>query len=175
MYRRPLLRLVAGALLIFMTGVALSITFWPVDDGFTRDDWLWPLASTPTLGALYIFTRSTLVVDRTHVTISNPLRQVRIPLAHVIDVVPGSNLKIATGYKTFSAWGVEGAKAQVASGSFGSQETLRDLMLTAAASAENSEGPAGYRLTSPGLLFILHLAAVLACSIGLLLGLGANG
>lgn len=175
-YRRPFLRLAGAGFLVFISSIVVSITFWKVDDGLTSGDWLWPLAFLPTLGAYYLFTTSTLIVNRTHVVINNPLRRACVPLAHVADVVPGRNLKIVTDYKRFAAWGVEAANVQVVTGKFGSQETLRALLLRAAAAAENAaEPPARYRFRWPDPLFIAFLVVSLVCSFGLRLGYGVNG
>lgn len=42
--------------------VNLATTFVELDDGFGRGEWLLPLAFLPTLGFLYLFLTSSLVV-----------------------------------------------------------------------------------------------------------------
>lgn len=175
-YRRPFLRLFAAAFLAFTAWLDLELTFSEVEDGFRRDDWLLALAFVPTLGLFYLFTTSRLVVDATHVVISNPLRQVKIPLAHVVDVVPGSNLKIVTRYKKFWAWGVEAANAQVVARNFGSQATLQSLILDAARKTEvRDAGEARYRFRPPDLVFTAYVSIAVVCAAALRLGYGANG
>lgn len=174
-YRRPFLRLLAGVFLALISEVNLATTFVELDDGFGRGEWLLPLAFLPTLGFLYLFLTSTLVVDRTHVVISNPLRRARVPLAHVTDVVLGSHLKIVTPYKSFWAWGVEAANVQLARGDLGSQETLQAVISGAAATAKNdNEAHARYRLRPPDVVFTAYLMVTLVCSFALLLGYGTT-
>lgn len=155
-YRRPVLRVLFA---LFYGGTAALLVWMLVapdqpSDRPTSEDWWQAPVLLLMFGSAYLYGSSHLVVDTTHARIYNPLRRVDIPLAHVTDVAPGSNLRVATGYATFSAWSVEAANVQVAADSYGTQSDLIALILSAARTAGNAaDPPARYRFSPPDPFF----------------------
>ncbi|MEV6288539.1 hypothetical protein [Kribbella sp. NPDC051770] len=177
-YHRPFLRCVAGLFLMGESVLTISLTYFPEGRGDDVDggDWYLNLAFLVMLGSVYLYLASSLVLTRTHLVINNPLRRVAIPLAQIERAEEGSNLRIVTAYRSFLAAGVEAANVQIASGRYGTQQDLAELINHAAADARSAaaepEEPARYRFAWPDALFlvfaVIHLvnAAVLLVNDG---------
>lgn len=164
-----MLRALMAAMFLGLTGWFVWMLVMPPSDPGDRlmaRDWLIPAGFVVMLGGPYLYVSASLTVDRTHVRVLNPLRQAEIPLGHIREVVAGSNMRIATDYGRFYAWGVEAANAQVAGKSYGTQGGLVDLITDAAKQATNgSEPPARYHFRAPDLIFLTASSALIACSV----------
>ncbi len=156
-YRRPVLRVCFAAFLIGGTALNLEVLLddsIAPSDRFTAAEWWFPVFVLCVFGSLYEYSCSRLVVDRDSVLIRNPFGRIRIPLAHITEVVPAWHLRISTAYGRWSAWGVEAANAQMAADDFGTQADLVRLISEVAGTAENpGEARARYRLSSPDWLY----------------------
>lgn len=161
-YRRRFLRVEIGALLLGATALFASLVLFPPADeadALKWSEWWMPLLTPFLFGAPYLYVASTLVVDSTHVRIRNPFRKVDIPLGLVVEASPGSNLKIRTRDRHYYAWGVEAANVQIFADSYGSQESLCDLInreaRKQAAGVDVSHVPSPkYQFSRPDMLFI---------------------
>jgi hypothetical protein len=158
-YRRPVLR---AFFALFYGGTAAGLVWQlavPSDnaaDQLSPQDWWLGLVFFLLFGGAYLYASSRLVLDATHVRLYNPFRRADIPLAHVAEVVPGSNLLIVTDYARFYAWGVEAANAQLAADSFGTQGDVASLIRRAAQTAGNAtDPPARYHFSMPDPLFFV--------------------
>ncbi len=157
-YHRPFLRAVAGAFLVGSSVLGISLMYFPDgEDDLVRGDWYLHLMFLVMLGGLYLYVASSVVVTRTGVVVSNPFRRAEIPLTQILQMVPGSNLRIRTAHRDFVAAGVEAANVQSESGVYGTQGDLAGLIDRAAAAARGGdavEPAARYRFAWPDPLFL---------------------
>jgi hypothetical protein len=130
-YRRVVLSAVLAAGYVGFALVTISLLASPPSDLADRltagDGWL-SVGVLVMLGGAYLIYSPPMVVDATHVHIRNPFRGVDIPLGHVTRVVPGSTFSIETAYGRFYAWGIEAANVQMASGRYGTQTDVAELI-----------------------------------------------
>jgi hypothetical protein len=173
-YRRPVLRAAVGLMLgVAAAGLVLLVLSPPTtpSDRLTRDEWWLGPVFLGILGGLYLYVASRMDIDATHVRICNPFRRVDVPLAHIISVHPGSNLRIETDYAVFTAWGVEAANAQVMLGRYGTQDRLARLIREASTHAtDDSLSPARYRWAWPDPFFVTCAIALALFSLAVALG-----
>ena len=156
-YRRPVPRAFFAVFLIAGTAYNLNMLHddsIALSDRFTAADWWFPVFVLCVFGSLYEYSCSRLVVDGNSVLIRNPFGRVRIPLAHITEVVPAWHLRLSTSYGGWSAWGVEAANAQMAADNYGTQGDLVRLISQAALEVDDrGESPARYRVSSPDWLY----------------------
>lgn len=181
LYRRPVLRALFAAFWIGATALSTSLVLWPTGrpaDDLTGDDWWWQLWPIPLLGGPYLLAASTLAVTATHVIVNNPMRRAVIPLSQITSVQEGMNLRLQTKERAFLSAAVEAANVQAASGNYGTQGELVQLITAAAERARSerdNEGrlrPARYRFKLPDPVFLTLAGANVVVAAVLLLNDG---
>ena len=157
-YRRLTLRIVAG---ISYVGVAVLRV---ADQEATSGSRWATLAVAAVVGFWYLWASSDLRLDAREVRIRNPLRQVRIPLRDVEQVVTGTNLRVVAQGRTFTAWGVESSNLSLATGIATRQEKFARAVESARESAAEPPEriPVRYRPRLPDILWWACTAAIVA-------------